>query len=540
MNERSFSSSSYLQENPLYLLFCTPVIATVVWYVVAYVQSPLRQYPGPPLASWTNYVRMYYAWRGNMHTVSKKLHDKYGPVVRMGPNYLDVDYSSLIKTCFDFNGVWKKSELYAVSGVLHEGQITYNIFSETDTAAFIRMKKPIAKCFSMNGVLSFQTHIDNVLAHFVRQIDERFGAAQNASSTAFDFGKWMLYLTWDMVGKATYGSRIGYLDHGSDFDGTLERSEKAMDYIVTVGVQPKLDTFLDKNRLYRIGPPTMLSLVNLSVQHVMKRFTGQDNHDPGKPDFLDRYIEAKIEHPEIVDDARLLSYLLVNMAAGADTTAVSLRSIFYLCLKHPRVWERLQEEILTASFAQKDTMDLPVSFAQARALPYLEAVVREALRLWPGNSFPMERYVPAGGVTLPDGSFVPQGTLLGFNAWVLHRNKQTWGQDAEDFRPERWLRDVTNGESEPEYRERLAEMNNNDLSFGGGLRKCIGQNLGMLEVYKTVATLVALYEFELADPKKEWSVHVSIFPRQSGVEMKMNRRPGMSLREGVGLDEIIA
>ncbi|KAI3320760.1 cytochrome P450 [Xylariaceae sp. AK1471] len=523
--------------NPIALLLLLPLVSTVIWYVVGYVQSPLKKYPGPPLAAWTNYWRMYHAYWGSIHLVSKKMHDRYGPVVRMAPNYLDVDYSSLIKTCFDRNGVWKKSELYAVSGVLHNGQITYNIFSEIDTAAFTRMKKPIAKHFSMNGVLPFQTHIDDVLAHFVRKIDEKYGGTGNGATESFDFGKWMLYLTWDMVGKATFGARIGYLDHGCDFDGTLEKSEKALDYIVTIGVQPKLDNLLDKNRLYRIGPPTMLSLVNLSVQHVMRRYTGEDKHDPGKPDFLDRYIEAKAENPDVVDDARLLSYLLVNMAAGADTTAVTLRTIFYLCLKHPMVWARLQDEIFKAPFAQRDTMDLPASFAQARALPYLEAVVRESLRLWPGNCFPMERYVPTGGITLPDGSFVPEGVLLGFNAWVMHRNKSVWGPDAEAFRPERWLRDEAGSESEEEYKNRLKDMNNNDLSFGGGLRKCIGQNLGLLKVYKTVATLVALYEFELANPDKEWTIHNSIFPRQSGIEMRMKRRPGMEIREGVGLDE---
>ncbi|TGJ87870.1 hypothetical protein E0Z10_g895 [Xylaria hypoxylon] len=464
------------------------------------------------------------------------MHDKYGPVVRMGPNYLDVDYSSLIKTCFDRNGIWKKSELYAVGGVMNNGKITYNIFSETDSAAFIQMKKPVAKHFSMNGVLPFQNHIDSVLAHFVRKIDERYGDAGDEETDAFDFGKWMLYLAWDMVGKVTYGKRIGYLDYGYDFDGTLRKSQKAVDYTVTIGVQPKLDNLLDKNNLYRIGPPTMLSLVNLSVQHVMRRYTGEDQHD-GKPDFLDRYIKTKAENPDIVDDDRLLSYLLVNMAAGADTVAVTLRAVFYLCLRHPAAWARLQNEVLTAPFAQRDTMDLPVSFAQARALPYLEAVVRESLRLWPGNCFPMERYVPASGIKFPDGSFVPEGVLLGFNAWVMHRNKTTWGQDAEAFRPERWLRDQAGGETEEEYRERLTEMNNNDLSFGGGLRKCIGQNIGLMEVYKTVATLVALYELELVNPEKEWTVHTSLFPRQSGFEIKMRRRPGMEMTAGVGLDE---
>lgn len=64
-------------------------------------------------AAWTNLWRMYHAQRGSMHLVSKELHDKYGPVVRMAPNYLDVDYSSLIKTCFDFKGVWKKVRFHS-------------------------------------------------------------------------------------------------------------------------------------------------------------------------------------------------------------------------------------------------------------------------------------------------------------------------------------------------------------------------------------------------------------------------------------------
>lgn len=52
--------------------------------------------------------RMYHAYKGDTHLITKKLHDRHGPVVRMAPNYLDVDHASLIKTCFDVSGVWQK------------------------------------------------------------------------------------------------------------------------------------------------------------------------------------------------------------------------------------------------------------------------------------------------------------------------------------------------------------------------------------------------------------------------------------------------
>jgi cytochrome P450 len=294
-----------------------------------------------------------------------------------------------------------------------------------------------------------------------------------------------------------------------------------MDYLVTVGMYPKLDKFLDKNPVVRIGPPAFGSITNLGLGHLMARMKGEDKHDPAKPDFMDRYLEAQQQHPDVVDVYRILSYMLVNLAAGSDTTAVSLRSVFYLSLKHPNVYSRLEGEILSAKFSK-----LPAPYAEARKLPYLEAVIRECLRYLPGNCFAQERYVPAGGLTLPDGSHVPQGTAIGFNAYVLHRNKEVWGADAEDFVPERWLQ--ADEESDDAFEKRLRGMNNADLSFSAGSRKCIGMNLGKMEVSKTVATLIKLFAFELADPSKEWTIHNSIFPRQSGVILKAKKRDGTS------------
>jgi cytochrome P450 len=292
-----------------------------------------------------------------------------------------------------------------------------------------------------------------------------------------------------------------------------------MDYLVTIGMMPVLDKFLDKNPVYRIGPPTFGAVTALGLGHLMARMKGEDNHDPAKPDFLDRYLEAQQQYPEVVDVYRILSYLLVNIAAGADTTAVSLRSILYLSLKHPDVYARLEKEILDASFSA-----LPVPFSEVRQLPYVDAVITECLRYLPGDCFPQERLVPAGGLTLPDGSWVPEGTEIGFNAYVMHRNKKVWGPDAEEFVPDRWL--IQAGESDDHFKERLNAMNNASLAFGAGSRKCIGMNLGRMEVYKTTATLIKLFAFELADPSKDWSIHNSIFPRQSGVNLRMKRREG--------------
>lgn len=207
-------------------------------------------------------------------------------------------------TCLNF----PQTEFHSVSGVMMDGKIFYNVFSETDPAEHARIKKPIAKYYSPTGVAPLEGHVDSVLGHFCRRLEEQFSrTAEKGMGKPFDFGKWALFFAWDVVGKATFSKRVGYLDHGHDFDGTLNVSEKAMDYLVTVGMMPWLDSLFDKNRFYRIGPPSFANVTNLAVGHLMDRYTGKDGHDPAQPDFLDKSLEAKQEYPDIVDDGRILS-----------------------------------------------------------------------------------------------------------------------------------------------------------------------------------------------------------------------------------------
>lgn len=332
-----------------------------------------------------------------------------------------------------------------------------------------------------------------------------------------------------MIGKVTCGQSLGYIDRGCDYDGVLEANDKLMEYVSVIGMNPGLDKFLDKNTIYPLGTSSFRNFGRVALQ-LIERYKGEDKRDSLRPDFMDRFIGSKAAYSDVVDDKQILSYVAGQYIAGIGSTAAALRSIFYLCLKNPSVWSCLQSDILAAPFAQ-DSTHLPAPFAQARTIPYLEAVIREAVRLYPGSCFPIERYVPAGGLTLPDGSFVPEGVAVGFNAYIINRNKEIWGPDADVFRPERWLRDEENGETEEDYKLRLTKMNNCDLSFSAGSRKCIGMNLGLMLLYKTVATLVALYEFELADPGKEWKIYSFVFPKQSGINMRMRHRSGITIRD---------
>ena len=148
--------------------------------------------------------------------------------------------------------------------------------------------------------------------------------------------------------------------------------------------------------------------------------------------------------------------------------------------------------------------------------------MRESLRILPGVSLGLERYVPQGGTVLPDGQSLPQDTILSFNPYILARNASVWGADADQFRPERWLQ--AEGETEEGFAARLRAMNDADLGFGGGSRICLGKHMALMQIYKVVATLVVRYELALEDKKREWEVVNSWFPRQKGIRVTGERR----------------
>ena len=320
-------------------------------------------------------------------------------------------------------------------------------------------------------------------------------------------------VAWDFSSAAIFSRRFGYVDKGCDFDGSIAMSQKVGSYFQQVAQIPALDYFLDKNPVVRIGPPTFTNLARVSVEGFVNRLQGKDaDFDPKTPDFLQHFIDAKAEFPH-VDDGTIIGYVMVSVIAGGDTTALVAAAVLYYALKHPGAYEKLVNEVRAAQV----NPDAPVSYNLARRLPYLEANIRETTRLHPVVGMQLERYVPKEGLALPDGSLVPPGTGVGLNPYIIGRNTGLWGEDADDFRPERWLR--AEGEDEATFAARWRKQAASDLNFGAGERICLGKNLGLVEVYKIVATLLNRYDMELVDPEGEWVVDGGWMLRPRGVSV---------------------
>lgn len=153
--------------------------------------------------------------------------------------------------------------------------------------------------------------------------------------------------------------------------------------------------------------------------------------------------------------------------AGADTTSVGMRTCLYYLCRNPEWYSKVQQEI--DEFYKDHNLQQPITYQQTQELRLLCASIREALRLLPSITYPLYRYAPPELEVA--GYNIPAGTSVSVSPGAANRDPKVWGNDADEFKPDRWLRDA----------EEAKYLNANDMTFGGnGARACIGKNLALV------------------------------------------------------------
>lgn len=118
-----------------------------------------------------------------------------------------------------------------------------------------------------------------------------------------------------------------------------------------------------------------------------------------------------------------------------------MQSFFWHVLADKRVYNAIQEEMTKAVSEGKIPEKGNISWNEAQGLHYFQAALKEAMRVRPAVGLNISRVVPPEGAEL-DGQFFPGGVDVSINGWVLHRDPIVFGEDADIYRPERWLGDV--------------------------------------------------------------------------------------------------
>ncbi|KAI1500358.1 cytochrome P450 [Biscogniauxia marginata] len=492
------------------------VVGVFLYYVVAYLASPLKHIPGPLWAKFTNLWRFFDHYYATQPLTQRRLHEELGPAVRIGPNVVSLSDPSLLKTVYSTRGNFLKSDFYTVNDVVKDGHVIENVFGTRSNAFHGKYMRPIQRLYTMTSILTMESLVDRTIISLCEQLENRFISGKNAGKTC-DIADWIGYYAWDVVGEITFSQQFDFLKSGTDVKNMIHTAESVMHYFGIVGQIPALDKLLGKSRYSPIRLPTFASAASFCAQRLIERLSNRDLEKvQGQKDFLDRFLEVKQQYPDIVGDNEAIGYLLLNMLAGADTTAITQKAIIYFVLRNPQVYQKLRDELDAAN------LSFPAAYEGAHKVSYLEAVIQEALRIHPPVGNVLERVVPHSGLTLPDGRTIAPGTIVGMNQWVVTRNKDIFGDDVDTFRPERWLRG--GDESEVDYTSRLKRMKDADFSFGGGNRVCTGRHLAIVELFKVTSTLFSKYDMVLEDPNKEWTVHPCWFVFVDNIHVKLSPR----------------
>ena len=327
------------------------------------------------------------------------------------------------------------------------------------------------------------------------------------------------WYAWDTISSITFSNRLGFMEQEKDINNIIAAIEGRLFYNSIVGQVPSLHAYLFGNSFVAWLGSFIPSVAILNSSKYIVAFTANQleryqNKESNTGELQDMLARFKcIKDGELaMDDSELLSHASGNIFAGSDTTAASMRSIFYNLCRNQEAHRKLLDEIDNAE--GKGELSDPVTFAEAQNLKYLQAVIKEALRMHPAVGLLLERVVPSGGAEL-GGVWLPEGTVVGMNPWVAARDKATYGDDADGFRPERWL------EADEEH---LKVMDRNFLAFGAGPRTCLGKNISLLEMSKLVPQVLRRFDYELTDQEKEWRLYDYWFVQQKGLITKVKRR----------------
>ncbi|KAK6703612.1 hypothetical protein SNK04_013541 [Fusarium graminearum] len=303
--------------------------------------------------------------------------------------------------------------------------------STTDPRKKVGKSRYIAGAYSVSNFVRSEEHIDRTFEQFLEWMNRY---ANDKKPMHLD--KFISYTTFDVIGEIVFSKQFGFLEQAA----VLTNQEK--------------------------------------------------DHDV-RYDVVSYWFNQHSQHPDKLTIREINTQALAAVGAGSDAVAAGIQSFIYHMIRHPNAWARAQTEVQDAT-KKGLCEDNIVSYADAQELPYVQAFVKEALRMFGPVPMGLPRIAPRGGLTFGDRT-IPEGTIVSVSPWVIHHSKEFWGEDAHEFKPDRWLK------GDAAVKEKFW------IPFGAGYGSCPGQNVAKVELAKMTATLVRDYNIQQVDPKQEWS-----------------------------------
>lgn len=469
------SSSSFASEHAfasIAALGLCYLVADVVYNVFFH---PLARFPGPFLARCSLFWRMWHTLGGRHHREVEKQHQKYGSVFRVSPN--ELSFASL-ESYDDIYGFPKadrshfiKSDFYDIYGSAYK---TGCIGSERNPKVHAQKKRNLVPAFSAKALAGQEDIVQRYLDEFLTKI----GPLSRSSSDGIDVTKWFEMVTFDILGEMAFGESFHCI--------ASERHHFWIDLVLNHLLEITVVDNLRRLSLLRVlGKLFVPSLAmrfrkkhsEYSREKVAKRLQTTSQ----RQDFFTN-IASKVKLGEVSME-EMTAHASTLIVAGAETTATELSAALYYALKTPGVLEKLKNEVRS-----RYRLYAEIDAASAQQLPYLRAVLNEAMRMHPSGAHGFPRLSPGASVS---GQWVPKGAEVYTSTWTVSHDAKYF-KDPYVFNPNRWLH-AGHG-----------DVKEASQPFSLGFRACVGRNFAYSEMSSCLAKMMFRYDVELVHKDLDW------------------------------------
>ena len=450
------------------------ILYFVYWLLHPWFFSPLRKIPGPWYAVYTKWWIAYRTVKGVRAKTIHVIHSKYGKTVRIGPDEVSTCEPGAIMPIYGTTSRFVKTEFYT-----YQLRGIPELFTMSDQKQHAQRRRLLAHVFSMTTIKEYEPVISGHTRSCMDHIEDE--GLSGRTSNLYD---WFHYLSMDIICDLCFGTTFNMLHEGAtntyihDMYGSLE-------------IEPIRYHFGWLNRYASWAPLKFVRDAEACSVRSMKKgvnivqgYRDRAESKRGK-DVLQKMIDSRDDEGTPLSIEALNVEATGLILAGSHTTSSSLTWIVWRLLKSPPTLQKLQHELDDALHGASK-VDIPLH-AKLEHLPYLNAVIKEGLRIDTAVPGSTPRYVPPGGAQV--GPFeVPSKTTVSTQAYSCHRDPVVF-PDPERFIPERWF-------------DETPEMRRLYIPFGAdGPRKCIGIHLAYMELRVILAALVHRFDMTMVDMK---------------------------------------
>ncbi|KAK0644233.1 benzoate 4-monooxygenase cytochrome P450 [Cercophora newfieldiana] len=484
--------------------FALFVAYTIGQQIRAYYR--LRHIKGSWHTAWTDLWLIRKTWRGETFKELHSLCNKYGPVFRIAPNYIVCGDPAEIRTLWAARSSFDRAIWYKGFRFDPPNDTLVSMCGGDDRIAY---RAKFAPGYGGRGVVGIHEAVDAGIIRLARLIDDKYISTETEYRPC-DLARKVQFMTLDISGKIAFGETLGFLDGDADQWNYIEQSEASLPLMQVIAMRPWVVNLLQSRLLRRLAMPSakdpvgLGKIIGIAQAFVAKRF-GPDKVEA--PDMLGSFIKNGVDQRTAETES------VLQVIAGSDTTAGTIRTAIAHIITSPLVYSALVAEITSAISAESISSPV-ITDTEARSLPFLQATLKEALRIWPPIHGIMPR-VSKSDATIC-GVHIPAGTNVCWSSCAVLRNKEVFGADADVFRPERWLK---------ADKEKLSLMETVvDLAFASGRWGCLGKGIAMVEMGKVVFEVMRRWEFTVVDAEKPIQNYFTGMLVQSDLWVRIEKR----------------